>query len=82
MMKNIWQLQEAKSKFSELVKKAVSSGPQVVTKRGVNTIVILSVEDYKKLNKPKNSLVKFFEQSPRVNLDITRSKEKGRDISL
>ncbi len=33
-----WQLQEAKNRFSELVKKAVGSGPQIVKKRGVDLI--------------------------------------------
>ena len=44
-----WQLQDAKNKFSEVVEKALQEGPQVVTRRGVKTVIILSVKDYQKL---------------------------------
>lgn len=43
---NTWQLQDAKSKFSHLVEKALHNGPQFVTKHGNNAVVILSFEEY------------------------------------
>ena len=46
---NTWQLQDAKNKFSNLVKSAQKDGPQIVTKHGKKTIVILAFEDFKKL---------------------------------
>jgi prevent-host-death family protein len=84
MNANIWQLQDAKSKFSQLVENAMRNNPQFVTKHGNNAVVILSFEEYKKLIKPKQDLVSFFRNSPFVDgeIDITRSKDLPREIEL
>lgn len=84
MMKNHWQLQEAKNKFSNIVEKAQNSGPQIVTKHGKDAVVIVSIDEYKKITKPKNNLVKFFQKSPlaKEELEITRNKDISRDIQL
>lgn len=58
-MIDTWQLQDAKNRFSEVVKKALANGPQIVTKRGVETVIVLSVKEYRNLKRPKNSLVDF-----------------------
>lgn len=83
-MGNVWQLQEAKNKFSNLVDKAHHDGPQVVTKHGKESVVILAIEDYQKLNKPKSDLVTFLKTSPLsgINLDLTRDQSSSRDIEL
>jgi antitoxin Phd len=81
-MQSTWQLQEAKSKFSELVENATHNGPQFVTKRGIDSVVIISIEEYNKLKKPKNSLFQFFQNAPKVDLDINRNKDLGRNIEL
>ena len=84
MIKNHWQLQDAKNKFSRLVDKAQHNGPQVVTKHGKDAVVVLSVEEYKKLIKPKKNLVNFFQSSPlaKEDIDFSRSKDIPRDIEL
>jgi antitoxin Phd len=84
MIENSWQLQDAKNKFSSLVDKAQHNGPQVVTKHGKDAVVVLSIDEYKKLIKPKTSLLKFFQNSPlsKIKLDIKRNKELLRDIEL
>jgi len=84
MKNNQWQLQEAKSKFSQLVEKAISSEPQFVTKHGNNAVVVLSFEDYKKMIKPKTDLIGFLKNSPLkdLDLDISRSKALPRNIEL
>jgi len=84
MIENSWQLQNAKNKFSSLVDKAQHNGPQVVTKHGKDAVVVLSIDEYKKLIKPKTSLLKFFQNSPlsKIRLDIKRNKELPRDIEL
>jgi len=84
MIENHWQLQEAKNKFSDLVNKAQNKGPQVVTKHGKDAVVVLSIEDYKRLTKPKKNLVAFFQSSPLANtkLDLNRYKEPPRNIEL
>jgi prevent-host-death family protein len=83
-MIDTWQLQDAKNRFSEVVKKALANGPQIVTKRGVETVIVLSVKEYRKLKRPKNSLVDFFKDSPLrdMDIDMTRSKESAREIDL
>jgi antitoxin Phd len=83
-MGNVWQLQEAKNKFSNLVDKARHDGPQVVTRHGKESVVIIAIEDYQKLSKPKSDLISFFKKSPLadINLDLTRDKSPSRDIEL
>lgn len=83
-MGNVWQLQEAKNKFSSLVDKAHHDGPQVVTKHGKESVVIIAIEDYQKLNKPKSDLIAFFQKSPlsEICLDLSRDKSSSRDIEL
>ena len=79
-----WQLQDAKNRFSEVVQKAIEQGPQIITRRGVKTAVIMSVEDYQQLTKPKVNIVEFFRKSPLkgVEIDLTRDKDMGREIDL
>jgi len=84
MISNVWQLQDAKSKFSQLVAMAMKNKPQIVTKHGNNAVVILSFEEYQKIIKPKKDLVEFFRTCPLagLDLDLTRNKELPRDIEL
>ena len=79
-----WQLQDAKNRFSEVVQKALEYGPQIITRRGINTVVIMSVEDYQQLTKPKMDIVEFFRKSPLkgAGIDLTRDKDMGREIDL
>lgn len=83
-MRHIWQLQEAKNKFSELVEKAQYEGPQFVTKHGKESVVVLSVEEYKKIVKPKSDLFHFIQDSPlsKAFIDIKRDKSISRDVEL
>lgn len=83
-MGNVWQLQEAKNKFSSLVDRAHHDGPQFVTKHGKESVVILAIEDYQKLSKPTSDLLSFFRSSPLsgINLDPVRDKSPSRDIEL
>ena len=83
-MENIWQLQEAKNKFSKLVEKAQHEGPQFVTKHGKESVVILSIEEYKKIVKPKSNLFQFIQTSPlsKTLINIARDKSPGRDVEL
>ena len=79
-----WQLQEAKNRLSEVVDKALRQGPQMITRRGVETAVVLSLEEYRRLRKPDTDLVDFFQSSPLVgvDLDLERSRDTGREIDL
>ncbi len=84
MIENQWQLQDAKNKFSNLVETVQKRGPQVVTKHGKEAVVVISISEYRQLTKPKTTLVEFFKNSPLAeeNLDLSRSKEKPRDVFL
>ena len=79
-----WQLQEAKNRFSEVVRKASEEGPQTVTKHGKDSVVVLSAEDYRKLEKPKTSLFEFFQKSPlsKGEINIERDKSLSRNVEL
>jgi prevent-host-death family protein len=55
--KPIWPLQDAKNRFSEVVRRARSEGPQTVTVHGRRAAVVLSAEEYDALAKPKRDLV-------------------------
>jgi prevent-host-death family protein len=78
-----WQLQDAKNRLSELVRKAREEGPQVITLRGRDAVVV-SADEFGKLSRPRGNLVDFFRKSPlaRVKLDLDRSRDTGRRIDL
>lgn len=84
MKENTWQLQDAKSKFSQLVEKAMDDEPQIVTKHGNNAVVVISFEEYKKMTKPKIDLLSFFQNSPLsgLEIDLARNKDLPREIDL
>lgn len=81
---NIWQIQEAKAKFSQLVQEANARGHQIITKQGEPIAVIISKAEYDKITHPKNSLLSFFKEAPfpEFDLDIQRSKELPRELDL
>ncbi|MDZ7724617.1 MAG: type II toxin-antitoxin system Phd/YefM family antitoxin [candidate division KSB1 bacterium] len=84
MLNNSWQLQDAKNKFSNLVEKAKTIGPQIVTKHGEEAVVVLSISEYRKLLKPKQNIISFFRKSPLADysIDLERNKEFPREVSL
>ncbi len=83
-MKYIWKLQDAKSKFSQVVEDALKKGPQFVTRRGKETAVILSSEEYRKLKGEKVDFKDFLLNTPSTKrgLHIERDKTTNRDIKL
>ena len=46
-----WQVQDAKARFSELLDAAIKKGPQIVTRRGVKTAVLVPIEEWERLQK-------------------------------
>ena len=81
---NIWQIQEAKAQFSQLVEDANKKGYQTITKQGEPVAVIVSKKEFDKMNRPKTSLLNFFKEAPfpEVELDMKRSKDLPREIDL
>jgi len=83
-MSHVWQLQEAQNKLSEVIDNAEKYGAQIINYQGKAKGVMLSMAKYRQLINPKNTLVKFFQQSPLygVSLDLERDKDTGREINL
>ena len=72
-----WQLQDAKNRFSEVVKRAETDGPQETTRHGKKTAVVMSFEDYKKLTGRTESLYDFFRNSPLAGADFTVERRRS-----
>lgn len=83
-MNNVWQLQDAKSRFSQVVEDAIQFGVQIVTRHGKNAVAILSYREYERLLGKKQSLSGFLKTSPLAgsDLDVDRSTELIRDIEV
>ena len=77
-----WLLQDAKARFNELVNICLKDGPQLVTRHGREAVIILPVDEYKRVIAHQNSLKEFFLEAPRVDVDIQRSEVGGREIDL
>ncbi len=50
-MSNTWQVQDAKARFSAMLEKTLSEGPQIVTKRGVETAVLVPIEQWRRVER-------------------------------
>jgi antitoxin Phd len=79
-----WPLKQAKSRFSEVVKRPLSDGPQGITVRGEPVAVVISCAEYARLTNPKPGFVEFIRASPMAGgeLDTARSMDLTRDITL
>lgn len=78
-----WQLQEAKSRFSEVVDLTLKEGPQLVTRRGEEAVVILAANDYRRLSGQAPQLMECLLNAPRGEpLVLDRSPETIRDLAL
>ncbi len=83
-MKTTWTLQDAKNRFSEVVEDALRHGPQTITRRGKETAVLVSAEQFRLLAGGRQDLVQFLRRSPLrgVDLDLRRPRDVGRDVSF
>lgn len=59
-----WTVAEAKAKFSEVIDKAKSDGPQTITRNGRAAVVIVAAEEWERKTKRKGNLAEFFAASP------------------
>ena len=80
----VWTLQDAKNKFSEVVERARTQGPQHVTKRGKDAVVILSAEEWSRLKSQGSTLADFFLSSPLADsgLELARDPSPVRPADL
>jgi antitoxin Phd len=78
-----WQLQEAKSRFSELVELTLKEGPQLVTRRGEEAVVIIAAKDYRRLSGQTTTLMECLLSAPRGEaLELERPTDPIRDLVL
>ncbi|MEA1674055.1 type II toxin-antitoxin system Phd/YefM family antitoxin [Nitrospirillum sp. BR 11163] len=81
-----WKLEDAKARFSEVVRRARTEGPQTVTTRGRDPVVVIAVEDLARLTPPqprRQPLVQYLESlHGGDDLEPVRDRDLGRDIDL
>jgi len=79
-----WPVAEAKARFSELIDRALSDGPQLITRKGRATVVVVAVDEWDRKVKRKGNLAEFFALSPLrgADIEIERLKDGPREIGL
>lgn len=79
----VWQVQEAKTRLSEVIEEAIGKGPQFITRHGAERAVILSIADYRALTAHKPNFKTYLLGGPKVDdFEFERDKDIGREISL
>jgi prevent-host-death family protein len=87
---NNWKLEDAKNRFSEVVRLALADQPQRVTRNGRDAVVVVSAAEYDRLAAPTQNLFEFLQASPLakalaedgVELEIERLQDVPRDIDF
>ncbi len=72
-----WQLQDAKSRFSQMIQQTLHDGPQAITLRNKPVVVVMSIKEYEQLIASKLSLVDLLAQSPFKGLDMEFKRDKS-----
>jgi prevent-host-death family protein len=78
-----WQLADAKNRFSEVVRMALSDGPQRISRRD-QAVVLMSEAEYLRLTGTKPSLIRYLAAAPESfqELDLARDQTPMRDADL
>ena len=79
-----WAAAEAKARFSEVIDRALVDGPQTITRKGKEAVVVVSAEEWQRKTRRRGNLAEFFAASPMrgSELRIKRSKDGPREIEL
>jgi antitoxin Phd len=64
-----WQVQDAKARFSELLDAAIKKGPQLITRRGVKTAVLVPIEEWERLQRTARPSLKEWLLAPEPRFD-------------
>jgi prevent-host-death family protein len=79
----VWQVQEAKTRLSEVIERARTEGPQTITRHGTERAIVLSIEDYRALAANKPDFKAHLLGGPKVDdFSIDRDRDTGRNIDL
>jgi antitoxin Phd len=78
-----WQVQDAKTRLSEVIERARAEGPQMITKHGKECAVVLSIEDYRVLVAHRPDFKSYILEGPKVgDFTIERDRGVGRTVEL
>jgi prevent-host-death family protein len=78
-----WQVQEAKQRFSELIRAAQADGPQIVTRHGEQIAVVIDIADYHHMRGEATEFKDYLRAGHAFeDLDLSRSTERPRSIDL
>jgi prevent-host-death family protein len=80
----MWAVADAKARFSEMIDRVLSSGPQVITRNGKKTVVVVSADEWERRTRRRGSLAEFFGASPlrESGLEVERPSDGPREIPL
>ena len=73
-----WTVAEAKAKFSEVINRAQSDGPQTITRKGRTAAVLVAAEEWERKIKRRGDLAEFFASSPLAGTRVELKRLSGR----
>ena len=80
---SVWQVQEAKTRLSEVIEEANTKGPQIITRHGSERAVVLSIAEYRALTAHRPDLRAYLLGGPKVDdFEVPRDRDMGRDVGL
>ncbi len=86
-----WQIQEAKQRFSEVMRAVASEGPQVITRHGEEVAVIVDIAEYRRLTSTATDVKRVLLGPPRLSdeaaavfdaIEAERERDSGREVDL
>lgn len=86
-----WQVQDAKQRFSEMIRAVAHDGPQVITRHGEEVAVVVDIAEYRRLTRPGRELAGTLLGGPKVDDDVAavfadieaeRKADFGRAVDL
>jgi prevent-host-death family protein len=86
-----WQIQDAKQRFSEMIRAVVSEGPQVITRHGEDVAVVVEIGEYRRLTRPSVDLAAVLLGGPKLDdgaadvfagIEAERKADFGRVVDL
>jgi prevent-host-death family protein len=77
-----WQLDEAKRRFSELIRSVEADGPQFVTRQRAEVAVVVSIAEYRHLRNVGSDFKAFLQSAPDADLEIRRSVLPARRVEV
>jgi prevent-host-death family protein len=85
-----WQIQDAKQRFSEMIRAVTNEGPQVITRHGEDVAVVVDIAEYRRLTKPAVDLTGVLLGGPKLDdaadvfaeIEAERRADSGRAVDF